>query len=87
MYLISTQTNDFRISCLVSFSCIQYLGVRYKCPGGRYGDKDLETSEDCTEACMEGHWCGEASTSPTENECGSPNVYCPRGSLTPKYVR
>jgi len=61
-------------------------GIRYKCPSGRYGSKDLETSKFCEGHCAKGHWCGEGSILPTQNKCGSPDVYCPLGSSTPIYV-
>ena len=34
-------------------------------------------------ACKAGYFCPEASTSPEQNSCGSPAVYCPLGSGAP----
>ena len=67
-------------------SFITNTGTRYRCPGGRHGGEDLEVGKFCEGACAKGHWCGEASTSPTQNRCGAPNVYCPLESSTPIYV-
>ena len=67
-------------------SFITNTGTRYRCPGGRHGGKDLEVGKFCEGACAKGHWCGEASTSQTQNRCGAPNVYCPLESSTPIYV-
>ena len=77
-----TQVTKFKeMPCVKGHYC--HEGTRCKCPGGRFGDKDFEINEMCTGKCEEGHWCGEASTSPTQNKCGSPNVYCPPESLSP----
>jgi len=59
-------------------------GIRYKCPSGRYGDRDLETSAECAGVCLEGHYCGEGTVSPTI--CGAQHLYCPQGTSTPIYV-
>ncbi|KAL7555220.1 hypothetical protein ACHAWF_018965 [Thalassiosira exigua] len=79
-------TKTEEIPCEKGHFCVD--GTR----SGRYGDRDMETDVDCSGRCMEGHWCGEgeASTSPTENKCGSgphpENMFCPKESSTPTYV-
>mmetsp|Transcript_24846 Transcript_24846/g.52004 ORF Transcript_24846/g.52004 Transcript_24846/m.52004 type:complete len:389 (+) Transcript_24846:1244-2410(+) len=70
--------------CEKGYYC--HEGTRHKCPGGRFGNKDMETNDNCSGQCEEGYWCGQVSTSPTQNKCGSPNVYCPPGSNAPIYV-
>ena len=61
-------------------------GIRYKCPAGRYGNKEMEVNSACSGPCEEGYYCPEASISPTQNKCGSANVFCPSQSATPTYV-
>jgi len=81
----NTQVTKFKESpCEKGYYC--HEGTRYKCPGGRFGNKDLETNDNCSGQCEEGYWCGLVSTSPTQNKCGSPNVFCPPGSNAPIYV-
>jgi hypothetical protein len=65
---------------------ILMTGTRYRCPSGRYGNKSLEENKFCDGACAKGHWCPEASRSPTQQKCGAPNVYCPLESSIPIYV-
>lgn len=70
--------------CEVGHYCKE--GIRYKCAGGTYGDKELEVNSDCSGICEAGYYCPEASTSPTQNSCGSVDVFCPPRSSSPTYV-
>ncbi|KAL3801129.1 hypothetical protein HJC23_002422 [Cyclotella cryptica] len=86
MYPPNSQlTKSKEEKCKPGSYCID--GVRYLCPAGRYGDKELETSSECR-PCQAGYYCpNNGSTSPTEIECGAkPNVYCPEGSAVPTYI-
>lgn len=71
--------------CPVGSFCMG--GVQYLCPEGYYGDKELETSNECSGRCKPGYYCPIGSTSPTQMECGGPNVICPERSTIPRYVR
>ena len=58
------------------------------CPAGRYGNVEGLTSAACSGMCAAGYWCGEGSTSPTQNACvdgGSDGraAFCPAGSGRP----
>ena len=64
----------------------QSTGERIPCPQGKYGDREYETSSSCTGNCSEGYWCGEASVSKTQHQCGDHSVYCPTGSYKPLQV-
>lgn len=83
MSILAMRTIKRSVRCLH----VPNAGVRFPCPGGRYGNKDLEVRNTCAGACEEGHWCGEASTSPAENKCGAVNLFCPYQSAAPQYVR
>lgn len=61
-------------------------GVRYPCPGGRFGSSDMETSAKCTGTCAPGFYCPLASTNSTARLCGDASVYCPAGSAVPTPV-
>lgn len=61
-------------------------GLRYECAGGTFGGKEMEVHSACTGSCDAGHYCPEASTSPTEKSCGGVHVYCPQKSSSPDYV-
>ncbi len=58
-------------------------GVRFPCPGGRYGDETGVSNSSCAGECTAGHYCPDGSSSPTELVCGSATVYCPAGSSRP----
>ena len=58
-------------------------GRRYKCPAGRYADSEGTVSDDCLGPCDRGYYCTLGSDSAKQNECGSANVYCRRGSPRP----
>ena len=32
-------------------------GIRYKCAGGTYGDKEMEVNSDCSGICEAGYYC------------------------------
>ena len=42
-----------------------FTGCLYKCPVGVFGSTDNLTTARCTGACPKGHWCGEATVTPT----------------------
>jgi hypothetical protein len=58
-------------------------GLRQACPSGSYGNERGETRSDCSGACDAGFFCGEGSTSPSQNACGSVDKYCEAGSSAP----
>ena len=70
--------------CDVGHYCKE--GIRYHCPSGTFGDNEFELNSSCGGNCAAGHFCPEASTSPTQIACGSVNVFCPPKSSTPTYV-
>jgi hypothetical protein len=41
------------------------------------------TSPECSGRCAAGYYCPSGSTSPTQHECGGPEVHCPVGSTAP----
>jgi hypothetical protein len=61
-------------------------GRRYQCPAGRYADVEGIISNQCVDVCDRGHYCTSGSPSPKQIECGSADVYCPRGSSNPQKV-
>lgn len=70
--------------CERGFYCS--LGVRYPCPGGRFGSNDMEINAQCTGTCASGFYCPLASTNSTARLCGDASVYCPAGSTVPTPV-
>lgn len=58
-------------------------GKQHPCPLGLFSSSGVASSR-CSGKCDPGYWCGRGSTSPTENSCGSANVYCPKGSGSPQ---
>ena len=60
--------------------------------GGEVGLHDASCSKRCDGAmtncrenvCKEGYWCGPASTTGTQNECGGPHLFCPEQSSGPQ---
>ena len=68
------------------------------CPAGRYGENSGLTSSACSldcdgggvncvpTVCKEGSFCPTHSTSKTQDACGGPDKFCPRGSSTPTAV-
>ena len=71
--------------CEVAHYCKE--GIRHKCAGGTYGDKEMETNSACSGHCDAGYYCTEASSSPTQYSCGSVDVFCPPKSSSPTYVK
>src|SRR5690554_6210988 len=67
--------------CEPGFFCVG--GVRYPCAAGRYGTNAGSATPGCDGRCQAGYWCESSSTSPTQHKCGSANVYCPEGTVTP----
>jgi hypothetical protein len=45
------------------------------------------TSAECSGKCAAGYYCPPGSISPTQHECGGPDVYCPVGSHAPVAVQ
>lgn len=78
-------TRYSQTQCEPGFYC--YAGVKYSCLKGRYvsqpGSVDEFPGYSACEPCAEGHYCGHSSPSATQFVCGSPDVYCPRGSFLP----
>lgn len=58
-------------------------GILQQCPSGRYGASEGMTSPQCTGECYAGFYCPSGSVSPTQFECGGPEVFCPSGSAWP----
>ncbi|KAG5188061.1 hypothetical protein JKP88DRAFT_276023 [Tribonema minus] len=63
-----------------------FEGVRYPCPAGRYGNRQGETSPQCSGSCDPGFYCPPASATSTAEPCGSTDRYCPAGSAAPVAV-
>jgi len=78
------KVNGRQFECEIGYWC--KMGIRYPCPRGSYGNKSRETNPLCAGKCSQGYWCGQASTSPAQNNCGGPKFYCPEGSAHPKGV-
>jgi hypothetical protein len=74
----------FEHPCELGHYCKE--GIRYKCAAGTFGNKEMEVNSACAGSCKEGYFCPEASTSPTEKNCGSVGVFCPPKSSSPTYV-
>lgn len=74
----SVLTRHAESPCPRGFYCTG--GVRFPCPAGRFGGRTEETDSECEGICAEGFWCPEGSWAPTQNECGTPAFYCPRGA-------
>lgn len=72
-------------------------GVKRPCLDGHYGDAAGQVEATCSGPCAAGHMCVQhfdtltqlltGSTSPTQHECGGPDVYCPAGSGAVTEVR
>ncbi len=58
-------------------------GQRQICPSGSFGASIRLTNSTCSGLCQEGFYCPAGSTTSTPNYCGSPSLYCPRGSSAP----
>lgn len=66
-----------------AFETAEEVGI--PCPAGRFGVEGMGDAG-CTGPCRVGYFCFEGSTSATENECGSPFVFCPEGTGAPVNV-
>lgn len=77
-------TRSQQFPCERGYYCSS--GVRYPCPGGRFGSSVMETIADCTGSCAPGFYCPLSSTNSTARLCGDANVYCPVGSAVPTPV-
>lgn len=69
-----------QIICEVGTYCRN--GVRFPCPAGKYSNT-TGSSSCLSNECEEGFFCPAESTSPRQNSCGSPSLYCPSGSKEP----
>lgn len=58
--------------CPVGEYCTE--GRRFKCPSGRYGDIEGQSSASCSGLCAAGYWCGQGSTTPYANQCASATI-------------
>ena len=81
----SAQTRSSQAVCEPGFYCVG--GLRLPCPAGTYGASVGLTTSKCSGLCEAGYFCPEGSSSPSENECGSPSVICPVGSGSPRAVQ
>ena len=58
-------------------------GKRFECPPGVYGSSEGLRTIECDGSCSAGDFCDAKSTSPTQNECGAIDLYCPERSGRP----
>ena len=72
---------QFQVPCPPGSYCSG--GVRYDCPGGRYGATSTLQDRGCTGGCDAGYYCPPNSTSPQQWPCGNVSVYCGPGSASP----
>jgi hypothetical protein len=84
-------------SCPMGSYCEAASVLPRKCPAGRFGNVTGLSSPSCAKVCenmdgvcdatlslcREGFYCPEGSVAADQYECGSPAVYCPRGSGAP----
>ena len=63
----SPQTKTAELQCPPGTYCVG--GVKRNCRAGTYGSTAGLTSSACSGKCSPGHYCPEASTSPTEVRC------------------
>lgn len=61
-------------------------GIPHDCSPGRYTDVEGTIDSLCKDVCEPGYYCTGGSSSARQFECGSPTLYCPRGSFEPKPV-
>ena len=80
-------------ACEKGYTCQD--GVRSACPAGRYGNVEGISDPQCSGPCDAGFVCASGSSAPNADdpdagalvsECGSPSVYCPSGSASPRLV-
>lgn len=79
---ITEDRRSIKIMCPTGYYC-PGDGRRYKCHPGTYSNILNVSSPACVGLCKEGYYCESGSSSPTQFECGSSNVFCKRGSTKP----
>ena len=77
-----TRYNQF--PCEPGYYCVE--GLRYKCPAGRYGERQQETNPLCSGICAAGYFCLEGSSSAYSYQCGGADWICAEGSVRPVQV-
>ncbi|CAB1097353.1 unnamed protein product [Ectocarpus sp. CCAP 1310/34] len=80
----STFTRYSQAECEPGHFCVG--GVRFPCPGGRFGASAREIRPQCQGECAGGWYCPEGSVSANQVPCGAANLYCPAGSIAPTFV-
>ena len=80
----SDTTRTDQEQCQPGYWC--EAGTRQACFAGHYGSEYGMSSGNCSGPCDAGFFCGEQSTTPTQNVCGGTNVFCPVGSVNPTQV-
>ncbi|CAM9410937.1 unnamed protein product [Ectocarpus sp. 12 AP-2014] len=80
----STFTRYSQAECEPGHFCVG--GVRFPCPGGRFGASAREVRPQCQGECAGGWYCPEGSVSANQVPCGAANLYCPAGSIAPTFV-
>jgi hypothetical protein len=75
------QNRTSQTQCEGGFFC--QAGKKFICPRGHFGSDIGMTDGKCSGECDPGYFCDEGATTPTQNLCGGPEVYCPRGSFRP----
>jgi hypothetical protein len=60
-------TKDAQLICPVGWYCVD--GMRYSCPGGRYGNIQGLFNSDCSGICSKGFYCPSGSTLARQNPC------------------
>lgn len=63
----NSTTRQDQLECPIGSYCKN--GIRYSCPGGRFGSETRLTSPDCSGICSKGHYCPSGSTSSKEYLC------------------
>jgi hypothetical protein len=87
----SEATRNSSLSCPSGSYCSS--GLRFACPGGRFGCSGRQSESSCDGACAAGFYCGPGSTNAQAMACGgvpsSPGaaaVFCPEGTAGPVAV-
>ena len=62
------------------FVYLCYVGIKRKCPVGRYGSTRGLSSPSCSGYCAAGYYCEEGSESERQYPCGGADRFCPPGS-------
>lgn len=62
-------------------------GMKYPCPGGKYGNANGLRDKKCSGLCPSGYICPEKTSYPFTYKCGlNESLFCPEGSATPTAV-